>query len=303
MAKDLFNRYIWLVDTIYRQPEGLTFEEINEKWVRSGSSDGNPIPLRTFHNHRAAIEVLFEINIECNKSTYRYTIDNAEDLEKGGVRRWLLNTFAVNNLINESHKLKQRILFEDIPSGQQFLTTIIEAMRDGVKLEMTYQSYWNDKATTFMFEPYFVKVFKQRWYVIGNSDHVRIYALDRIQELSTSTTKFSMPADLDPEAYFYNCFGIIHDADVSPQKIKLKITSGQANYLRALPMHHSQKEIERTPESSIFTYYIKPTFDFRQEILSLGEVAEVLSPDSFREEIGNIALKMSSYYQKNKFSS
>jgi hypothetical protein len=296
MAKDLFNRYIWLVDTIYSRPEGLTFEEINEKWERSSNSEGNPIPLRTFHNHRVAIEELLEINIECNKSTYKYTIDNAEDLEKGGVRRWLLNTFAVNNMINESHKLKQRILFEDIPSGQQFLTPIIEAMRDGVMLEMTYHSYWRDNAYTFTFEPYFVKVFKQRWYVIGKSDNVRIYALDRIQKLETLTTKYKMPNDPFPEEYFYNCFGIIHDEDVYPEEIKLKITSSQANYLRALPLHHSQKEIETSEDYSIFTYYIKPTFDFRQEILSLGEDAEVLSPAAFREEIGKVILKMGGYY-------
>ncbi|HEY5592109.1 MAG TPA: WYL domain-containing protein [Paludibacter sp.] len=296
MAKDLFNRYIWLVDTIYSRSEGLTFEEINERWERSSRSEGNPLPLRTFHNHRAAIEELFEIIIECNKSTYRYYIDNAEDLEKGGVRRWLLNTFVVNNLINESHKLKQRILFEEIPSGQHFLTPIIEAMRDGMMLEMTYQSYWSDKGHGFSFEPYFVKVFKQRWYVIGKSDNVRIYALDRIQKLETLSTKFNMPKDPDPEEYFYNCFGIIHDDDVSPEKIKLKITSGQANYLRALPLHHSQKEIETTEDYSIFTYYLKPTFDFRQEILSLGDDAEVLSPGNFREEIGKLILKMSGYY-------
>ena len=63
MAKDLFNRYIWLVDTIYSLLEGLTFEEINEKWECSGRTEGSPLPLRTFHNHRAAIEELFEINI------------------------------------------------------------------------------------------------------------------------------------------------------------------------------------------------------------------------------------------------
>ena len=297
MAKDLFNRYIWLVDTIHRQTEGLTFEEIKEKWECSGRSEGNSLPLRTFHNHRAAIEDLFEINIECNKSTYKYYIDNAEDLANGGVRRWLLNTFAVNNLINESYKLKQRILFEDIPSGQQFLTPIIEALREGVRLEMTYQSYGNDKSSTFSFEPYFVKVFKQRWYVIGKSDTIRIHALDRIQKLDTLSTKFKMPKDLNPEEYFFNCFGIIHDVDVSPQEIKLKITSNQSKYLRALPMHHSQKEIETTREYSIFTFYIKPTFDFRQEILSLGVDVEVLSPVSFREEIGKVAKKMSEKYQ------
>jgi hypothetical protein len=296
MAKDLFNRYIWLVDIIYRQSEGLTFEEINEKWVRSHSSDGSPIPLRTFHNHRAAIEDLFEINIECNKSTYRYYIDNAEDMASGGVRRWLLNTFAVNNLINESHKLRQRILFEDIPSGQQFLTTIIEAMRDREKLKMKYQSYWMDKSAEFDIEPYFVKVFKQRWYVIGKSDLLRIYALDRMVSLTPTSKKFNMPVDFDPEGYFKDCYGIIHDEGSKPQEINLKISSGQANYLRALPLHHSQLEIESLKDYSVFTYFIKPTFDFRQEILSLGEDAEVLTPETFRNEMKNIAVKMSEIY-------
>ena len=161
-------------------------------------SDGNPIPKRTFHNHRAAIEEMFDINIECNTSTYEYFIDNAEDMEKGGVRRWLLNTFAVNNLINESHKLKQRIHFENIPSGQQHLTTIIEAMRDGVKLNMSYQSYWSSAVGVFEIEPYFVKVFKQRWYVIAKSDKTRIYALDRIKNLDVTTNIFTMPTDVNP---------------------------------------------------------------------------------------------------------
>jgi hypothetical protein len=299
MAKDLFNRYIWLVDSIYRKAEGLTFEEINEKWVRSVSSDGNPIPLRTFHNHRDAIEELFDINIECNKSTYRYYIDNSEDLASGGVRRWLLNTFAVNNLIKESQKLKQRILFEDIPSGQQFLTTIIEAMRDGVKLKMKYQSYGMDRSAEFDIEPYFVKVFKQRWYVIGKSDLLRIYALDRVVSLTPTPKKFNMPVDFDPEEYFNHCYGIIRDEGSKPQEIILKTSSGQANYLRTLPLHHSQLEIESLKDYSVFTYFIKPTFDFRHEILSLGNDAEVLAPETFRNEMKKIAGKMSEIYKSN----
>ena len=118
MAKDLFNRYIWLVDTIYRAGR-ITFEEINEKWLRNSMSEGNDLPLKTFHNHRHAIEDMFDINIVCDKKGgYRYYIENADDMEKGGVRTWLLNTFAVNNLINESHHLKRRIVFEQIPSDR-----------------------------------------------------------------------------------------------------------------------------------------------------------------------------------------
>jgi hypothetical protein len=296
MAKGLFNRYIWLVDTIYRTGK-ISLEDINAKWVRNSMSDGNPIPKKTFHNQRIAIEEMFDVNIECDKSTYEYYIDNAEDMERGGVRRWLLNTFAVNNLINESHKIKQRIQFEDIPSGLQYLTSIIEAMRDEVTLDITYQSYWMDEPTSFEVQPYFVKVFKQRWYLIGKSDKLRIYALDRMHDLSPTATKFRMPADFDPEAYFADCYGIIHDTDETTQLVKLKVNAGQANYLRALPLHHSQKEEERNENYSIFSMYLKPSFDFRQEILSLGEEVEVLQPECFRQEMKRVLEKVLEKYE------
>jgi hypothetical protein len=117
-TSNLFNRYVWLVDIIYRRGK-ITFEEINEYWQRTLLNiDREDLPLRTFHNHRQAIEQMFDINIECDKRNgYKYYIENTDDMEHGGVRSWLLNTFAVNNLINESHKLKRRILFEKIPSG------------------------------------------------------------------------------------------------------------------------------------------------------------------------------------------
>lgn len=295
MANNLFNRYIWLVDTIHRSGS-ITLAEINRKWERHPMSDGKQIPIRTFHNHREVIEELFDINIECNKSTYEYYIDNAEDMEKGGVRKWLLNTFAVNNLINESHKLKHRILFEDIPSGQQYLTTIIEAMRDGLKLKMAYQSYWSNTLGTFELEPYFVKVFKHRWYIIAKSDKLRIYALDRIKSLSSSNDTFNMPEKFDPEVYFADCYGVIHGTEEKTQLIKLKVTTGQANYLRALPLHHSQIETEKTDDYSVFEYFIKPTFDFQQEILSLGDCVEVIAPECFRKAIKDLVGNMIQVY-------
>ena len=166
----LFNRYVWLVDTIYRAGR-ISFEEINAQWKRSSLNDtGEELPLKTFHNHKNAIQQMFDINIECDRRAgYLYYIEHAEDMEQGGVRTWLLNTFAVNHLINESHHLKRRILFEEIPSGQRFLTQIIEAMRDNLTLELTYQSFWNDTASTFEVAPYCVKVFRQRWYVVACS--------------------------------------------------------------------------------------------------------------------------------------
>lgn len=299
MAKDLFNRYIWLVDTIYRAKK-ITLEEINERWVRTEMSGGEEIPVRTFHNHRKAIEEMFDIIIGCNKrGGYYYYIENAEDMEKGSVRNWLLNTFAVSNLINESHHLKRRILFEEIPSGRQYLTPIIEAMRDSLTLEMTYQSYVRNSPHTFNIEPYCVKVFKQRWYVVArnlSNGELRIYSLDRIHDLRTTDIKFHYPKDFNPQTYFDFSFGIIVHDECSIEKIQLKAYGQKCKYLRGLPLHTSQKETEQAEDYCVFEYLLRPTYDFCQELLSHGEDVEVLQPGWLRERMAAVTKKMNQLY-------
>jgi hypothetical protein len=302
MAKDLFNRYIWLVDTIYRTGK-ITFEEINEKWVRSELNEsGDELPLRTFHNHRQAIETLFDINIECDRrGGYMYYIENTEDMERGGVRAWLLNTFAVNNLINESRRLKHRILFEHIPSGERFLIPLVEAMKSGTRVEITYQSYRHDRPCTFEIEPCCMKVFKKRWYAVArspNDGRIRIYGLDRMKEVRSTENKFILPEDFDPETYFTHSFGIIVDAGRSPECIEIKVwnTHNKCRYFRSLPLHASQEETEQTDAWSVFRYCLLPTCDFRQELLSHGDEIEVLSPDWFRAEIAETVRNMNNAY-------
>jgi len=299
-TSNLFNRYVWLVDLIYSR-EKITFEEINDIWSRATENGtGEDLPLRTFHNHRQAIQQMFQIDIGCDRRNgYAYFIEDREGMEKAGVRTWLLNTFAVNRLINESHKLKSRILFEQIPSGQRFLAPIIESMRDEKTIEITYQSFWRDRPNTFEVEPYCVKVFKQRWYLVARSPYynaIRIYSLDRIQNLHITDTTCKLPPDFDPEAFFTFAFGIIVDESVKPCTVKLKVFGNQQKYLQTLPLHPSQQEIEKAEEYSIFTCFIAPTFDFKQEILSHGDLIEVLSPAWFREEVAEISRNMSKLY-------
>ena len=294
---ELFNRYIWLVSTISNAgSEGITLQQINEKWVRNSMSEGVEIPQRTFHNHKNAVQELFGLNIACNPTTHQYYISNADEFKHEELRTWLLNTFAVNHLINESHDLKRRILFERIPSGQRYLSTVIGAMRDGKELEMSYQSFGRSEPTTYHVQPYCVKVFKQRWYMVGKSDKVRIYSLDRIVGLSITDIDFILPKDFDPQSYFADCYGVIHDDELSSQTIRIKISAWQANYLRTLELHHSQQEVERNDHYSIFELYLAPTFDFCQELLRLGSDLEVLSPQSLRNDIAKIVTTMYKKY-------
>ena len=299
MGKELFSRYVWLLETIHRAGK-ITFEEINARWLRSELSGGETLSLRTFHHHRDAIEELFDINIECIKrGGYCYYIEDTEELEKGCVRKWLLNSFAVDNLIVESRKLKSRILLEEVPSGKRYLIPLIEAMRDGMIVEVDYQSFRQQVPANFEIEPYCLKLFRQRWYVVARSPHynrVMIYSLDRILDLEVSEKTFYYPEEFNPQSYFDACFGIVADDDIGIETVQLKVYAPQDKYFDALPLHHSQRTVEVTEGHTVYEYRIRPTYDFVQELLSHGADVEVLQPSLLRSRLGDIAKEMVALY-------
>ena len=294
MAKNLLGKYVWLVETIYNA--GLiTFEEINQKWL-DDDMDVTPIPLRTFHKWRIAAEEMFGLVIDCErKGGYHYYIGNAREVRDGGLRSWLLSTISVSNLLLDSQQLKDRIILEDIPSGQHYLPKIIEAMKSNTVITITYQSYWREESNTFDVYPYCVKLFRQRWYLVALSpyyDKVMIYSLDRIFGLWKKNEKFTMPDDFDPTEFFQNYYGVIAGTKGEPETVKIKISAGQANYLRSLKLHATQNEIERTDEYSIFSYRLRAEYDFIMELLSKGEDVEVLEPVWLRNEMAGIVKRM-----------
>ena len=293
MAKNKINNLIWLVDTINRNGK-ITFAEINEKWL-AGDKERTEIPLRTFHNHRREIEDMFDINIECEKSTNSYYIEDSEGLYGSKLKMWLLNSFSLNNLLNESIDLKQRIIFENIPSGFEYLEPITTAMRKGLTLKVRYQPYYSPEPSEIQIEPYFLRLFRQRWYLIGRDTEkkeLRTYALDRIQSAEVTETKFTYPRKFDPGEYFKESYGIIRENEHKAKRTLIKATTFQSHYLRNLPLHESQQEIERGDEFSIFELTLCPTFDLCQQLLSLGDTIEVLEPAELREMMKESVRKM-----------
>ena len=303
MAKNLLNKYVWLVETIYKAKK-ITYEDINQRWLDNDMSEGKQLPIRTFHKWRQAIEEMFGLIIENeNSGQYRYYIQNADELKSGSMRSWLFNTLTVSNLMMDSVSIKDKVLFEEIPDGEQYLPVILESLKKNLVLEMTYQSYNYDESYTFEIEPYCLKAFKQRWYLVGRSpyyDKIMIYALDRVKWLGLTEKSFKYPKNFYPEEFFDDCFGIIADqkVKVKVETVKLKVSAGQANYLRSLTLHQTQKEIERTDEYSIFTVRLRPTFDFRQEVLSQGSDIEVMEPKWFRDEVAEISKHMWNKYKE-----
>ena len=302
MSQNLLNKYVWLVETLYRAKK-ITLKEINRRWLDTNLSEGLEIPRRTFHSWKNAVEEMFGLVILCDKSDGdRYYIENREVLEDDGLQRWLLNTMSASNTLLDNKSLSDRILLESIPSGQTFLEDVMKAMKQGKVLEITYKSYWREHESTFRVAPYCVKLFRQRWYLVGNSVNegkIRIYSLDRFLEAKLTDEPFEYPKDFSPEVYFEGCFGIIREESCPLETVKLKVSPNQANYLRSLPLHHTQKEFVKSNEYSIFTVELRPTFDFIQELLWNGETLEVLEPLWLREKMAQKIQWMEANY-KNK---
>lgn len=294
MSKQLLSRYVWLVDTIYQAGSaGITFHDLAEKWKDNELlSKGVEYNWRTFMRHRNDVWELFGVEIDCHKSSNSYYIVERGNLtDTSAFRRWLLETLTVNNHINESAQLKDRILLEPNPSGGECLSTILEAMRDNNMITFEYQPFWMGGETSYLFnvEPYALKVFKRRWYLLGKygESRLKIYALDRMSNMDIEFNKFELPENFSAEAFFSTCFGIIVGNE-EPQHIRLKVTAWQAHYLHTLPLHHSQKEVEHTDDYTVFSYFLRPTFDFIQELLTIGDNIEVLEPKKLRKEFARI---------------
>lgn len=300
MAKNYFNRYVWLIDTIQRHGY-ISREEISRLWQRSPINElGERMPERTFHNHLQAIYDTFGLEIK-NDRSLGYYIANSDDLEGDSVRTWLLESLSMNNLMNESADMRDRILFEKIPSSKSWLPVIVGAMKDGKAIEMTYQSFWRTESNTFTAHPYCLKLFKQRWYMLARSeayDHPRLYALDRVHKIELTKKKLDVPKDFNASEFFSNYYGIIVGTDVAPTLVELKVSADQVKYIESLPLHHSQTVVEQTEDYTVFQYHLVPTFDFKQEILSRGPFVKVLSPEWFADEVAADVKEMMKLYEK-----
>lgn len=303
MIVDKIKRYVWLLDTIYRAGEtGITFDEINEKWQRYDLlSDGERYPKRTFEQHKEEIQDTFNVEICCDRKTNRYYINDREELRNQNlVLRWLINTFNLNNIIGQSKSLKDRIGLEDIPAGQDTLIDIIDLMNNSCTFDMEYQKFYSDEKKLYKnMEPYGVQIFQRRWYVLARNpenDTLHTFALDRITSLQKNSITFRMPSDFYITDFFSGCYGIIKD-ETTIQRVVLKANHFQAQYLKTLPLHHSQKIISDDADYTVFSYYICPTLDFKQKVLSYMSNIEVLEPASFRNDIQNEIEQMRKIYE------
>ena len=280
----IFHQYIWIINTL-RAYRKLSFEELNQKWQDDQVADGNPLQRSSFNRHRDAILDMFGIIIDCDKKTYKYYISNKDVLCDDSIERWLFSTLTVHGMLADSAAVKERLVLENAPAGEQYLDIIIRAIRTDRRLHIGYKKFQAEGYEKVVC-PYALKLFRQRWYLLAqnNEDQMRIYALDRMTMVELTDDAFEMPESFSSQAYFSEYFGVLTN-DTPMAHVIVRAHKWMPNYLRTLPLHHSQRELSSTPDYTDFSFDIRPTSDFLGELLRHSEGIEVLEPLDLREKM------------------
>lgn len=277
----------------------MTLGELSDLWRHQEESDGQELSRTTFNRHRDSILDIFGVIIECDrKDGYRYYIENEEVLKENSIQNWMFSTLSVSNMLEGNAGLQNRILLESIPSGDDKLKQIIDAMRENRRIKILYHKYSSSESKTYSLEPYCLKLYKRRWYVLAKKTDATIehegiikkgdlfvFSLDRIESIEMLQTRFAIDKNFDAEAYFNDCFGIVVDGNLKAERIVLRAYGLEPYYLRDLPIHPSQKEIKITDKYSDFELKLRPAEDFKNHLLSLCGFVKVLEPAWLAEEM------------------
>lgn len=276
----IFQQYVWIVNTL-RKNGRMSFQEISERWIDEAVAEGDPLVRSKFNRHRDAILDMFGIVIECDND-YRYYIYNSDVLDDDTLEHWMLNTMTVGGVLADSLKVKDRIILENVPVGEEYLMDIVNAIKSNLRLKVNYQRFGHEPYDT-MLSPYAIKLFHQRWYLLARNDkYVSVYSFDRIHSVQLSSETFQMPADFSPQNYFSEYFGVLTDSRVPMERVEVKVYGMAVRYLETLPLHTSQRMVSREEDHAVFAFNLRPTIDFCEAVFSHGPDIEVLKPEWLR---------------------
>lgn len=277
--------YVWIVNML-KMHGPIDYEGIKELWDNSDISDNNGMSKKTFIRYKKDIEEFFGVMIEYD-SFYRYYVSDYDPLHKYTVADWMLDSLEVNDALAYNKEVQRRIILEPIPTTGRLLKDIVESITKGRELEIIYQRYESTKERRHRLKPYFVKLYHQRWYLLGLKDDGTIltFALDRIKSIAKTSKRFRFDKRIKAKDYFEGCYGVMKDETKPVERIVLRAYGYEANYLRDLKLHSSQMEIATNDDYSDFELRLRPSMDFRGKLMERGSRIKVMEPEHLAKEL------------------
>lgn len=286
--REAISRYNLIIKKLRKSP--VSFNEIADYLSLESelqSYDFN-VSKRTFQRDLEDIRSIYNIDIQYDFSRKVYFIDFEQQPE---VNERILEAFDTFNALNITDRLSNHIHFEKRrPQGTENLYGLLHAIKNQVQINFTYQKYWEDELTERIVEPYALKEFKNRWYVLANDlkdNQVKSFALDRLTDLEITKRKFQFPNDFNINDHYKYCFGIISPNGHKPQEVILSFDPFQGKYIKSLPLHESQQILVDNEDELRVKLTLFVTHDFFMELLSFGENLKVIEPESLIRDIKN----------------
>ena len=292
-------RYNLIIKKLRKRP--ATFAEIEEYLALESEIQAYNfnISKRTFQRDRDDIRSLYNIDILFDFSKKVYYIDFDEQPE---ANERILEAFDTFNALNLTDRLSKHIHFEKRkPQGIEHLYGILHAIKNQIQIKFVYQKYWEDELTERLVEPYALKEFKNRWYVLSKDlvdNKIKSFALDRLTDLGILNKKFNFPKDFDVNEHYRYCFGIISPNGHQPEDVVLSFNAFQGKYIKSLPLHDSQQILIDNEDELRIQLKLFITHDFFMELLSFGENLKVLKPQSLIDDLKSTVRNIQSIYEE-----
>lgn len=291
---------LYLIDLLSRRGS-MSLKEINEHFKYSSIYDGEIIP-RTFARYKDFIELNFPCRIEYNASTREYSLKRDTLYgEDGSLYNYLLSAFHIESMTELAVKHRDKVKLLMPPTGVENVQTVLEAIDQSKGLLCDYFSFNKKTKKEHRLIPYFLKTWEQRWYLVAEPDNhhhgLSVFALERMDNLRLTEEKMQPSNDITVDEYFDGSFGVNHSDEQVPVRLVVKVYGSQADYVRALPIHESQREIETTEEYALFEYRVVPCYNLFQQLLWHRERLEVMEPASVREEMKSIVKSLAEIYK------
>jgi len=290
MAKKVF--FLRYAIEIKRLRQGhATFNEISNYLDRHAELTDEVIGFskRTFQRDMKDIRAIFNIDILYDRKSKSYFIDS---IEKSSTTDRMLETFEMFNALNLTDDLSYFILFEKRkPEGTHHFHGLLHCIKNHFVVNFPYHKYDDDIIVNREVEPYALKEFKSRWYLIAkdqNDRHIKTFGLDRIQELNITKKKFAPPENFNANDLYKDCFGIVNTSKDKAEEIILSFDNFNGKYIKSFPLHESQQIIVDNEKETRIKLFLHTTFDFEIELLSHGDRVKIVTPDSLRKRMREI---------------
>lgn len=290
MSKKTFLlRYLNVIKRLQQSP--ATLKEINDYLDIQSEYTEEVISfsIRTFQRDKKEIRQLFGKDIQYNKKTKSYFI--ADDDNSATTDR-ILEAFEMFNALNLSDDLAHLIHFEKRkPQGIHHFHGLLHCIKNHFAIKFPYHKYDEDIIVKRDVEPYALKEFKGRWYLIAkdqNDNCVKTFGLDRIQELTITKKKFAPPENFDANNLYKDYFGIVNTSTGRAEEIILSFNSHNGKYIKSFPLHESQQILVDNKNETRIKLFLHTTSDFEMELLSQGDKVKIISPASLRKRMREI---------------